>query len=649
MTKEEIYNLLLLPKGKGGLNQIQEKGFSETFPDEYAVMLTWLFPKEFSFRQKLYHYLLNDKDLKIGVCHCGKRCSFNGFKKGYNTYCCNSHAQKSKETLLKKEETCLQKYGNKNYNNRHGAKQTCLEKYGVDNPQKLKETQEKVQKTKTDKYGSPTYTNPNKTKETKLKRYGNTNYNNQEKTKETCLKRYGVENVFSLNETKEKAKQTNLKNIGCEYSMQSVVVKEKAKKTSQTHYGTNHPSQSVIVKEKVKETNNKLYGKDYYQQTEDGKKRIENTNIEKYGNACSLHGIETEAKTRETNIKKYGTPYPTQNKEVKRKTKETNFKRYGCAYTSQNQETREKTRLTNQERYGVDWCCQRKEARLGYKNDSKPNKRFSELLSNAGIKHEREFHINGYSYDFKIENILVEINPTITHNSLVNVFGGEPLRQDYHKSKTLAAQKAGYRCVHVWDWDNVAKIIGLLMPKTVIYARSCEIKTVEKNEAVEFLNLWHLQGSCRGIEKSYGLYHNGVLVQLMSFGKPRYNKNYEWELLRLCTQSEFLVVGGSKRLFDFFKKDTHPKNVVSYCDLSKFVGNVYESLGFEKIKETNPSLHWWNGKRHITNNLLVIHGADRLLGTTFGKGSSNEEILKNNGYLPVWDCGQVTYTLNCNN
>lgn len=82
-------------------------------------------------------------------------------------------------------------------------------------------------------------------------------------------------------------------------------------------------------------------------------------------------------------------------------------------------------------------------------------KGFSELLSNAGIKHEREFHINGYSYDFKIENILVEINPTITHNSLVNVFGGKPLSQDYHKSKTLAAQKAGYRCVHVWDCGQV--------------------------------------------------------------------------------------------------------------------------------------------------------------------------------------------------
>lgn len=34
MTKDEIYNLLLLPKSKGGLNQIQEKGFPETFPDE---------------------------------------------------------------------------------------------------------------------------------------------------------------------------------------------------------------------------------------------------------------------------------------------------------------------------------------------------------------------------------------------------------------------------------------------------------------------------------------------------------------------------------------------------------------------------------------------------------------------------------------
>lgn len=63
----------------------------------------------------------------------------------------------------------------------------------------------------------------------------------------------------------------------------------------------------------------------------------------------------------------------------------------------------------------------------------------------------------------------------------------------------------------------------------------------------------------------------------MSFGKPRYNKNYECELLRLCTKNGYAVVGGAEKLFSYFVKTHNPKSVISYCDLSKFMGNVYKN------------------------------------------------------------------------
>jgi hypothetical protein len=157
--------------------------------------------------------------------------------------------------------------------------------------------------------------------------------------------------------------------------------------------------------------------------------------------------------------------------------------------------------------------------------------------------------LDGYAYDFRTGSTLVEINPSITHNSLLNVFGGEPIKPDYHKNKTLCAERNGYRCIHVWDWDDASKIVKMLAPKKTVYARNCEVKTPLKDEALMFLKNHHLQGVCRGIEKQYGLYHNGVLVELMVFGKPRYNKNCEWELLRLCTNSEYTVVGGASKLF----------------------------------------------------------------------------------------------------
>lgn len=131
----------------------------------------------------------------------------------------------------------------------------------------------------------------------------------------------------------------------------------------------------------------------------------------------------------------------------------------------------------------------------------------------------------------------------------------------------------------------------------------------------------------------------------MTFGKPRYNKNYEWELLRLCTKSEYRIVGGAEKLFKHFVIKYKPESILSYCDNSKFNGNVYERLGMEKYEDTSPNKHWYNIKEkiHITDNLLRQRGFDQLLGKQygiFGKGTSNEELMLQHGFVEVYDCGQ---------
>lgn len=60
-----------------------------------------------------------------------------------------------------------------------------------------------------------------------------------------------------------------------------------------------------------------------------------------------------------------------------------------------------------------------------------------------------------------------------------------------------------------------------------INARDCKIVTVDKEVEKNFLTNNHTQGYVRSII-CYGLILNGELVQLMSFGKPRFNKNYQW-------------------------------------------------------------------------------------------------------------------------
>ena len=131
----------------------------------------------------------------------------------------------------------------------------------------------------------------------------------------------------------------------------------------------------------------------------------------------------------------------------------------------------------------------------------------------------------------------------------------------------------------------------------------------------------------------------------MTFGKPRYNKNYEYELLRLCTAPTISVVGGAGKLLNFFEEQVKPRSVISYCDLSKFNGEVYEKLGFKLEDKTLPAKHWYNPKtkRHITDNLLRQRGYDQLHGANFGKGTSNEELMKEHGYVEIYNCGQLVF------
>ena len=114
----------------------------------------------------------------------------------------------------------------------------------------------------------------------------------------------------------------------------------------------------------------------------------------------------------------------------------------------------------------------------------------------------------------------------------------------YHRDKTLLAKENGIQLIHIWEWELVNDelwdklsnwVLNLLNAhKTHIYARKCEVRLVDKNEEKSFLNQYHLQGYQKSMT-CLGLYYNNELVQLMSFCKRRFNKNYQYELLRLCT------------------------------------------------------------------------------------------------------------------
>lgn len=330
--------------------------------------------------------------------------------------------------------------------------------------------------------------------------------------------------------------------------------------------------------------------------------------------------------------------------------KKTMQKLYGVSNSWSVPEIKDKIHKTIKDTYGVDWACELPQAIEANKpfKISKINKEFSNKLNQLNIEHELEY----MNFDVKIGNTLVEIDPSYTHNITIkakfNNVEKECISKDYHINKTNKANELGFKCIHIFDWDDQNKIINMFLPKTIIYARQCKLKVITLKEANDFLNLYHLQNGLIKQDICLGLFYKDMLVEVMTFGKPRYNKKYEYELLRLCSHKEYKITGGSEKLFKYFINNYKPKSIISYCDKSKFSGDIYSKLGFILKGISKPSRHWYNikEKKHITDNLLRQRGFDQLFGTNYGKGTSNDELMLEHNFVEVYDCGQSTYIWN---
>lgn len=172
---------------------------------------------------------------------------------------------------------------------------------------------------------------------------------------------------------------------------------------------------------------------------------------------------------------------------------------------------------------------------------------------------------------------------------------------------------------------------------------NCDVAEITDKKLVKsFLEENHEQ-KYAFYRKAYGLYYKDELVQLMSFGKPRFNKNYEWELIRDCTKRGYQVHGGVSKLWKFFVENNDVNSCICYSyphDENHLYTNKYvDYCGFVNIKKSSIANKiyfegiWQGETKRIDKSILERHGVDRLLGTDFGKDSgSNEQLLYSLGF-----------------
>lgn len=221
----------------------------------------------------------------------------------------------------------------------------------------------------------------------------------------------------------------------------------------------------------------------------------------------------------------------------------------------------------------------------------------------------------------------------------------------YHLHKTIECEKQGINLLHIFEseWKDSVKrkiwmsiIINKLKQSHRIYARKCQIIKVTKKDAADFFNNNHIQGNV-GYEIVYGLEYNGKLVSAMSFGRPRYNKKYNWELLRMCHILGSTVVGGFGKLLKHFQKN-HSGSVISYANRRFSNGNVYNKLGFQFLESSKPSYHYVKNDKIYHRSMFMKHKLHKRLDTYDSTLTEYENMLQN-GYDRIWDCGTHVFVL----
>ena len=587
-----------------------------------------------------------------------------------------------------RRRTNLKRYGVEDSGNMKSSiekrRRTCLERYGVDNPAKCSDFVEKSKASNFKKYGvewsaqseevkkkiQDTWNHKSdeelndileKRKSTNLEKFGyewpQQNSEVIQRTKRTNVKKYGVECSLHCEESKRKTQKTLFERYG-EHPFSSEEIQKRRQSGSMRKYGVSHPNKSDVVKQHHRETLQAKYGESVtnIRHIPGVEEKIQKTNQLKYGSKTYLTS-ENLQKVMMRDGSKYDEYMKF--KDDPKSYIESNFSNVPNVY-----EVAEHLGVTDTSVY--TWLdkfnCRDSVSFTGSVIEREIIGFLKESVPRIIIKHNDKTIISPQELDIYLPEyqVAIECNPTCTHNStFVDPWGGDPKSYKYHQEKSIRCRNSGVFLFHIfgYEWSTKKHIINSMLLNILgktpnkIYARCTEVREIDTNTAIEFLNSNHRQGySIASIR--LGLYYQDELVSVMLFNKVRgtlgYKKNHEieYELSRFCSKLDTAVVGGASKLFSYFLKTYEPKSVVSFSDIAHTQGKLYKILGFSKISESDPSYVWVNTLndsylsrvRCQKSKLSSIFKLEQLDLT-----KTEKEIMSEHGYAQVFDSGVVRW------
>lgn len=452
--------------------------------------------------------------------------------------------------------------------------------------------------------------------------------------------------------------------------------------------GKSCSSKDARLQAQIKDTLFTKYGVDNAFKSPEIRERIKQTNIERYGGVAPIHDEEIKNKIKESCIKRYGTINVQQNENVRNKRSKTNIEKYGMtsyAASLKDDITCEKIKELS---YNKEWLTEQHHTNKRSLTDiseqlgislSVVSKRFKQLQipvyaysqTNSISADEEDFRtfisqwipvgteisfndknaISPYELDVYIPryNLAFEYNGIFWHSEL------NGRTRMYHSNKTKMCDIKGIRLVQVWssEWQQKQQLVKnrikhILRHSKVLYGRNCTVESINFSTADALLKHCHIQGGCSS-SIQLGLFFDGVLFGVMTFGKPRFNKQVDYELLRFAVLPGYRIVGGASKLLSYFKKQYEPNSIITYSDRRWNKGDLYTSIGFKYSHTTTPNYFYFNRNSNTdvlySRNKFQKHKLSETL-ELFDPNLTEWENMQLNGYDRIWDCGNDVFVWN---
>jgi len=486
------------------------------------------------------------------------------------------------------------------------------------------------------------------------------------------VKKYCSLKCFNNNpEIKEKARER-----------EKIKAQERLKKRKETvkeKYGSwdNRPG-----KDNFKKANKKLKTDQDYKE-----KRIEKTkqtNLEKYGESWASKTDEFQEKRKKTNLEKYQVENPV----VLYKDKSTEQIQENRIFQKYNFKEEDKKNWNSKEFWIKNFVINDKINVIKAQENFKINdymviyNHFKNILGddfiNFSTRSRLQDDIINFIKSISKDEVLINERKTIAPLELdIHIperkfaiefdglywhsFNQKELINEFkykHLIKTRKAEEKDINLIHIFEneWldprkqDIFKSVISykLGMVKEKYFARKLEVKEVSKEEAAQFENENHLQGAGASRIK-LGLYRKDELISMMTFSKPRYNRHYDYELIRFVSKKYSNCIGCASKIFKHFIKKYNPNSIISYANrrwaFSK--RNLYTSIGFKLVNESEPNYFYFKLEDMVLYPRVKFqkHKLEKLKETkdVFDPKMTETEIVFKAGYRRIYDCGQMVY------